>query len=431
MLAFQLSTRSYPERHRIDVLCHLRRTVAEGFSRLRGCRGPNSASATWPLHNFNTEHRRDSYRHYLLPGVGPYDALSASVAQFIFIIPFFIGRQFLRGPEDITEILRVMVVAGVAYSFPMLFEMRMSPQLHAWVYGYIPSDFIQEVRDGAYRPVVFLGHGLLVAFFTMTATVASAALWRTQTRAITRFAPGGIATYLSVLLVLCRTASALIYAALLVPLVRWARPRLQLRIASILVLIALAYPLLRAAELVPTRSILEAAESVSPERANSLRTRFKNEDQLLDRAWQRPWFGWGRFGRSRAYNGWDGGDSSVTDGHWIITMGTFGIVGFVAEFGLLGLAVFRAAAALKFAQTKREKDYLAALSLIVAMGMIDLLPNSSIRPWTWLLVGALLGRAEALCSVVRRRIPSGGSNKAPMSDRVGEALPQRFGARFE
>ena len=279
--------------------------------------------------------------------------------------------------------------------------------------------------------MVFLGHGLLVAFFTMTATVASAALWRTQTRAIRRFAPGGVAAYLSVLLVLCRTASALIYAALLVPLVRWARPRLQLQVASVLVLIALTYPLLRAAELVPTTSILEAAEFLSPERANSLRTRFENEDQLLDRAWQRPWFGWGRFGRSRAYNGWDGGDSSITDGHWIITMGTFGIVGFVAEFGLLGLAVFRAAAALKFAQTKWEREYLAALSLIVAIGMIDLLPNSSIRPWTWLLAGALLGRAEALCSVVRQRIPSGGSNKAPMPDRAGEALPQRFGARFK
>jgi hypothetical protein len=369
----------------------------------------------------------------VLPGVGPYDALSASVAQFIFIIPFFIGRQFFRGPEDITEIFRIMVVAGLAYSLPMLFEIRMSPQLHVWIYGYIPTDFIQEVRDGAYRPMVFLGHGLLVAFFTMTATVASAALWRTQTRAIRRLSPGGITTYLSVLLVLCRTASALIYYALLVPLVRWAGPRLQIQVASVLVLIALTYPLLRAAELVPTTSILEAAESVSPERADSLRTRFENEDQLLDRAWERPWFGWGRFGRSRAYNGWDGGDSSVTDGHWIITMGTFGIVGFVAEFGLLGLAVFRAAAALKFARTKWEGEYLAALSLIVAIGMIDLLPNSSIRPWTWLLVGALLGRAEALCSVVRQRIPSGRLNKAPMPDLTGEALPesQRFRARFK
>jgi hypothetical protein len=349
-----------------------------------------------------------------LPGVGPYDALSAAVAQFIFMIPFFLGRQLLRGPEDSTEILRVLVIAGLAYSLPMLFEVRMSPQLHAWLYGYYPSDFIQEVRGDGFRPMVFLGHGLLAAFFAMTTTVAAAALWRTRTRVIRSVTPGAVTAYLSFVLVMCKTASALLYAALLVPLVRWARPRLQLRVASILVLIALTYPVLREAELIPTNSILQAANAVSAERAASLKTRFDNEDQLLDHAWQRLWFGWGRFGRSRVHNGWDGGDSSITDGEWIITMGTFGLIGFVAQFGLLGLCVFRAAKALKLAQTKREGEHLAALALIVAIGMIDLLPNSSLSPWSWLLAGALLGRTEALHALTRLQIPPTGLKVAPV-----------------
>jgi hypothetical protein len=353
-----------------------------------------------------------------LPGVGPYDALSAAVAQFIFIVPFFLARQFLRRPEDNVEILRIMVIAGLAYSLPILFEVRMSPQLHVWVYGYFPSGFADEVREGGFRPVVFLGHGLLVAFFAMTTTVAAAALWRTRIRVVDFLAPGGITTYLTVVLVLCKTVSALVYGVLLVPLVRWANPRFQLRVASILVLITLAYPLLRAAELVPTTSILQLANSLSPDRASSLKTRFDNEDQLLDHAWQRPWFGWGRFGRNRVYNGWNGGDTSITDGHWIITMGTFGIVGFVAEFGLLGLTVFRAAMAFKFVQNKWEQEYLAALALIVAINMIDLLPNSSIRPWTWLLAGALLGRAEALRALSREKVPFGDS-----SSRASGATP--------
>ena len=124
-----------------------------------------------------------------LPGIGNYEALSAAVAQFIFIVPFFLGRQFLRGSEDNIDILRVMVIAGLAYSLPMLFEVRMSPQLHTWIYGYFPGGgFAQGIRDGGFRPVVFLGNGLLVAFFAMTTTVAAAALWRTQTR-IGRWAP--------------------------------------------------------------------------------------------------------------------------------------------------------------------------------------------------------------------------------------------------
>ena len=35
----------------------------------------------------------------ILPGVGHYEALSAVVNQFIFLLPFFLGRQFLRNAE--------------------------------------------------------------------------------------------------------------------------------------------------------------------------------------------------------------------------------------------------------------------------------------------------------------------------------------------
>lgn len=191
------------------------------------------------------------------------------------------------------------------------------------------------------------------------------------------------------------------------PLVRWASPRWQLHVAGALVIIAVSYPLLRVADLVPTTSILEVASAVNVDRAASLKTRFDQEQQLLEHAWQRPWFGWGRYGRNRVYHGWNGSDSSVTDGYWIITMGTFGLVGFAATFGLLGLAVVRAATALKYAQTIRDKEYLAALALIVAINIVDLLPNSSISPWTWLLVGALFGRAEALHAVSAQRTPLG------------------------
>jgi hypothetical protein len=243
--------------------------------------------------------------------------------------------------------------------------------------------------------------------------VAAAALWRTQTR-IGRWGTGGITAYLSVVFVLCKTISALMYGAILVPLVRWASPRVQLRVACLFATIALTYPLLRVADLVPTSSILEAANALSPDRAQSLQTRLDNEDQLLAHALERPWFGWGRFGRNRVYKGYLGRDSSITDGTWIITLGVFGLVGFIAEFGLLALAVFRAAMALKFAQSPRESVYLAALALIVAINMVDLLPNSSISAWTVLLVGALLGRAEALVIVARQRAPLGASNLPPV-----------------
>jgi len=83
------------------------------------------------------------------------------------------------------------------------------------------------------------------------------------------------------------------------------------------------------------------------------------------------------------------------------------LFGFIAEFGLLALSVFRAASAFRFAESAYDRIYLAALALIVAISIVDLIPNSFISPWTWLLSGALLGRAEALHALARQwqRIP--------------------------
>jgi hypothetical protein len=338
------------------------------------------------------------------PGVGAYDAGSTAIFQFTLLLPFFLGRQFLRSGENSADVLRVMVIAGCAYSLLILVELRMSPQLHNWLYGYFPFDYSVEFRNGGFRSVVFLQNGLLLAFFTTTATMAAAALWRTRTRVFRRVSPAVSTGYLGLILLLCKTLSVVVYGAVAVPLIRWASPRMQLRVACVLVAIALSYPMVRVTDVFPTTSLLQVASAVSTDRASSLETRFLQEDQLLERAWQRPWFGWGRYGRNRVYSGWNGADTSATDGFWIITVGVFGLVGFFGMFGLLALAVVRAASALKFAPSAQEGAWLAALALILAINMIDLLPNASLTPWTLLLAGTLVGRAEALRATSSQKI---------------------------
>jgi len=330
----------------------------------------------------------------ILPSVGNYDALSAVVGEFIFLIPFFLGRQVLRNTADNADIFRALVVAGLVYSLPMLFEIRMSPQLHHWIYGYEPSSFFQQIRDGGFRPVVFLGHGLTVAFFTMTAVLAATTLWRLRA-SVVRLPAAGVTVYLGMMLILCKSLAALIYGLIFSPLVRWASPRLQVRIALVLVGFALLYPLLRSADLVPTTAIVDIVDTVDADRAYSLKVRFAQEHQLLDRASQRPLFGWGRFGRARIYDDYRN-DISLTDGRWIITLGSSGLFGFIAEFGLLTFCVFRAASALKFTTSEGDRILLATLTLILAINIFDLVPNAWLTPWTWLLAGATLGRAEAL-----------------------------------
>ena len=353
----------------------------------------------------------------ILPSVGNYDALSAVVAEFIFLIPFFLGRQVLRDAADNADIFRALVVAGLAYSLPMLFEIRMSPQLHHWIYGYEPSSFLQQIRDGGFRPVVFLGHGLTVAFFTMTAVLAATALWRLRA-SVVRLPAAGVTTYLGVMLILCKSLAALTYGLVFSPLVRWASPQLQVRIALVLVSFALLYPVLRSADLVPTATVLDLVETVDADRGYSLKVRFNQEERLLDRALQRPLFGWGRFGRARIYDDYRN-DISLTDGRWIITLGQSGLFGFIAEFGLLAFCVFRAASALKFKTSEVDRILLAALVLILAINIFDLVPNSWLTPWTWLLAGALLGTAEELKLAAETEVRMG---KWTNSKRYREAI---------
>jgi hypothetical protein len=340
-----------------------------------------------------------------IPGVGLYDGLSAALSQFITLIPFLVGRQLLRRPKDLQAVFTTLVIAGLGYSLLLLFEIRMSPQLHFWFYGYYPSDFIQQIRDGgSFRPMVFMGHGLIAGFFAMTAVFAAAVLWRAKIPVV-RGAPGGaITAYLGVVLLLCKSGAAIVYGAVLIPLVRWVRPGLQARVAVLLVLLALLYPAIRITNVFPTNLLFDVSSSINQDRAQSLKFRFDQEDQLLQHASERLLFGWGRFGRNRIYvETWDNlaGDASVTDGRWIITLGQFGLIGFISEFGLLGASVFFAARWLRAAESFRHAVLLAGLALLVTANIIELLPNSTLLPWTWLLVGTLLGASEA--SVARSR----------------------------
>lgn len=340
---------------------------------------------------FNSDEIRSA--GIVLPSVGLYDGLSTVEYQLLQIIPLVLARQLLRSPRDNEMLLRALVVACLLYSLPMMLEVRLSPQLHTWIYGYFPHSFFQQMRQDGFRPVVFLGHGLLTAFLAMISVLASAALWRSRTR-VGGLPPAAVTMYLSAVLILCKTMGALVYAVILLPVVRFASARVQLRVAAVLTITALLYPSLRAADVVPVETLLSLASTFSDERAESLATRFFQEKRLLDHASERFWFGWGRYGRNRIYDVETGKDESISDGLWIITMGQFGYVGFLAQFGLWGLIVFRAIRAAGRIRDPINKTRLATLAVLLAVYTIDQLPNATISPLMWLIAGALLGRAE-------------------------------------
>ena len=74
-----------------------------------------------------------------------------------------------------------LVLGGLIYVPFALLEVRISPQLHIWLYGFFPHDFKQMMRDGSFRPTVFMEHALTLAQFMAAATLAAWWLWSTGT----------------------------------------------------------------------------------------------------------------------------------------------------------------------------------------------------------------------------------------------------------
>ena len=329
-----------------------------------------------------------------IPGLSLKDAVGSLVLSFSIVIPFIVGRACLASAEAHRDLLQILVVAGLAYTIPMLIEIRLSPQLHTWIFGYFPHDggFMQAVRSGGFRPVVFMGHGLLVATFAMFVTIAAAALWRDKLSAGGRYL---LKTgYMFGVLVLCKTLGALLFAIIALPLVMLTSTRVQIRVASIMVLIAVAYPALRGADLVPVDDMLEAAASIEEERARSLEYRFTNEENLLEKASERPFFGWGSWGRNHILDPDTGLPTSVTDGYWIIVIGVNGWVGYLATFGLLAWPVLAIAMRVRREGPGILTPATAAVCLLLGINVLDLIPNAAILPMTWLIVGSLTGYAE-------------------------------------
>lgn len=346
----------------------------------------------------------------ILDGLTYYDGLSAVINQLLIITPFFIGRQFFKTYEHQLLLFKTLVIGGLFYSILMLFEVRMSPQLHTWIYGYFPHNFGQQMRFGGFRPVVFMGHGLLVSFFSALILIASVALWRNKVR-VRGFMPAWVSSYLLFVLLLCKSVGPFLYGMFGFFVVKILKPKVQMRIAVMLVSLAMLYPAMSILKVFPHQTMIDLAESISPERAQSLEFRFKNEGKLLDKATERIFFGWGGWGRNRIFNEESGRDTSVTDGRWILTLGQFGLFGFIAEFGLLAITVFRARKASIYLIDKNQISLLAAHALLVGVIMIDQLPNASLAPWLWLIAGTLLGRSENIISYQEGRLVSEANGK--------------------
>ncbi len=324
-----------------------------------------------------------------LKGLEPYDAFNVILSLLSVMLPFFIARKLLASPNAHFVLLTVLVVVGLGYSLLVLFEVRMSPRLNLMLYGFHPKSWVQALRGGGFRPMVFLENGLILAMFTGCMCLGAFALMRHHVGALkTRFMLAG--GWMLMTIFLSNSLGALMITVAFLPVVLFLRVGQQLMFAAAIAGAVLTYPLLRSSNLIPIYSTLNFVESIDERRVGSLRFRFENEDILLARAQQRPIFGWGGWNRSRIYDE-KGRDVSVTDGRWIIVIGQGGWVRYIGEFGLLTLPII----ILALRRKRFAPSYATSgLCLVLAANLVDSIPNGGVHTLTWLIAGALMGRLE-------------------------------------
>lgn len=321
----------------------------------------------------------------LRPGLTYRDVVSMVSGPLIAMVPFFLALRFLRSPTHQVEVMRAIVICGVFYAALAAFEARMSPQLNVWIYGYFQHSWVQHLRDG-FRPIVFLSHGLSLGFFLLTAAIAGFALFRHLKEPV-RFAylAGGI--WILLVLFISRNLGAAILAILFVPMVFLAPRFLQVRVAAACAALLLVYPFVWQSQILPIDAFMEFVTSISGARAQSLQTRLDNEAMLLARALEKPLFGWGAWGRWRVFNE-SGQDLTISDGIWIITLGERGWAGYLAFFGIITLPLFFLVRAVRI---KERSHVVIGMALITAANLIYMIPNSTLTPVGWLMIGTIAG----------------------------------------
>ena len=343
-------------------------------------------------------------------GLGWYDGGSAVFESATkWGAPYLLGRAYLGSPAAMLEASRAVVAAGLVYVPVCLWEVRMSPQLHRQIYGFHQHSFAQHIRDGHYRPMAFMAHGLMVAMFMTSATLLAYWLWRS--RSVERFA-GIRAPWVVALLagttVLCRSVGALglllVGMAILEATRRTRSPALVLALA----LIPAGYCTLRIADWNAMPLVIEAERWLGPNRAESLRVRVVNDRELTIHAMEKPWLGWGNWKSFRIQDE-EGLDTNIVDTMWILKLGTSGLVGLISAGLLLALpllVLLRAVPAARWGHPQTAP--VAAMAVTVGLWAVDDLLNAMMSPVFLVMAGGVLsfchfaGVARQRRGVVRR-----------------------------
>ncbi|MEQ9453633.1 MAG: hypothetical protein RLN76_03440 [Phycisphaeraceae bacterium] len=343
----------------------------------------------------------------VINGLGAYDGLSATLDQVVtWGLPYLIGRAYFSSVEGLKELSRGLVIGGLIYVAFCLYEVRMSPQLHLKLYGFMQHEFYQSARSGGWRPMVFMQHGLMVGMWMCMSALMALWMWRSGSlKGVWSIPMGWIAAAITVTAVLCKSFGALVLLGLGCVMLLVRQKWVAVPLMVFLTLLPAGYYAVRYPRVFTADTLMSlAGPMLSEERAGSLNTRLQNEDILSARASQQPLFGWGGWGRNRVLNE-EGRDITITDGLWIIIVGVNGLVGlaaFTMAFSYPGWVLIR-----RIDYETWSLDwvpYYVGLTTVVLLYQVDCILNAMVNPVFTLVLGSLVGVAGLIPRANGRKV---------------------------
>ncbi len=331
--------------------------------------------------------------------LGWYNGFSASLRQFIeWGIPFWIGAQYFSKAKDIDLLCKAIVLGGLIYIPFCLFEVKMSPQLSNIIYGFFPHSFLQHMRYGGWRPIVFMQHGLMVALWMALTAVVATWLWKYKEIKLIGSIPISIVSVCLILtMILCKSKGALLLMCVGCFLLFLSKRN----ITRVLLVITATIPLfmiLRITNLLPTDLIVDAASNIfDSQRLESLEFRLKEEDMVANKILERIGLGWGGYGRARVIDSKNGLYLETMDSLWLIAYSTYGLLGLFSLFGHMLYGPWKVLNKLrKDASLLSDNTGPMVLSLIVILFMIDQLLNGMVNPVYILVSGSMASFSHQL-----------------------------------
>jgi hypothetical protein len=315
---------------------------------------------------------------------------------------YWAGRYYFTDQDALKDVVKAFLYGGTFYMLLSAYEIRMSPQLSREIYGFFPHVWVQHIRYGGYRPIVFMQHGLMVALWMAATTTVAFWLWRSREISHVGPFPMSIIFFgMAAVTILSRSANGWFFLAFGIFLYFiYKKSKIEKFLQIILVFIPL-YIAVRLTAFISTEDFLHVARIIfDDERVLSLSIRLNQEELFGARALQRPLFGWGGYGRGWPQNQQTGQQLvSAVDSLWVILISSKGMAGLGGVFLSLGLGPWLSQKYLRIHQTEfneypSERLYVLLLSAVIIIFTLDALLNAMVNPIFIMCSGCLATFAE-------------------------------------